>query len=235
MIMKKLMQNTDANQSRRLDISKRSLLALLGTLPIFSACGSVKGQAEKVETNDPLRYKFRGLYGGVLRLDAVTPKGGVTITSETGRTIDAPGSLSLKNVFHLTYTSGSVPVPKSIRATWREGNFTSMGNALWNGGTIIGDYTVPVAERIPDDFLDFIRANGGALRLKIRLVDDGILIGWDIEQRIPIRSSDPKAGNYLNYALPGGDFCEAQFNKDTRQLDPGWYIDKSGKKVFTDY
>jgi hypothetical protein len=235
MILKRIMPNTNSDRSEPLDSGKRRLLAVLSTLPIFSACGSVKGQAKKVETNDPLRYKFRGLYGGVLRLDAVTPKGGVTITSETGRTIDAPGSLSLKNVFHLTYTSGSVPVPKSIRATWREGNFTSMGNALWNGGTIIGDYTVPVAERIPDDFLDFIRANGGALRLKIRLVDDGILIGWDIEQRIPIRSSDPKAGNYLNYALPGGDFCEAQFNKDTRQLDPGWYIDKSGKKVFTDY
>jgi hypothetical protein len=92
---------------------------------------------------------------------------------------------------------------------------------------------VPVAERIPDDFLDFIRANGGALRLKIRLVDDGILIGWDIEQRIPIRSSDPKAGNYLNYALPGGDFREAGIING-KIVRHAWYIDKKGSKVFTD-
>jgi hypothetical protein len=235
MILKRIMPNTNSDRSEPLDSGKRRLLAVLSTLPIFSACGSVKGQAKKVEMSDPLRYKFRGLYGGVLRLDAVTPKQAVSFYSEKGRLGNSPSLLSLKNVSHSTYTSGSVPVPRSIRATWREGKYLLNHNGEWNGGTIIGDYTVPVAERIPDDFLDFIRANGGALRLKIRLVDDGILIGWDIEQRIPIRSSDPKAGNYLNYALPGGDFCEAQFNKDTRQLDPGWYIDKSGKKVFTDY
>lgn len=33
------------------------------------------------------------------------------------------------------------------------------------------------AERIPDDVPDYIRKNSGTLRLKIRLKDDGVLIG----------------------------------------------------------
>jgi hypothetical protein len=186
--------------------------------------------------SDPLRYKFRGIQGVVLRLDAASGKHGVTITRETGLTIDAPGGLGPKGSSNSVL--GSFSIPKSVRATWREGPYKQNYNGGWEGGTIVGDYTVPVAERIPDDFLDFIRANGGALRLKIRLVDDGILIGWDVEYVIPLKDWKPNKlglGSGVSYLMPGGDFCEAQFNKVTRQLDPGWYIDKSGKKVFTDY
>lgn len=104
-----------------------------------------------------------------------------------------------------------MPIPKVVRATWREGKFESVYGGSWKGGTIIGDYTVPVAERIPDSILDYIRQNGGALRLKIRLKDDGILIGWDVERSLPIpgcKPGDAAVCTSLHYFLPGGDFLD---------------------------
>jgi hypothetical protein len=129
--------------------------------------------------------------------------------------------LNLTNVSHQTYSGDSMPIPKTIRATWREGEYRFQGNAqgMWKGGTIIGDYTVPVAERIPDEILNYIRTHGGALRLKIRLKDEGILIGWDVEERVPLKA--PATGNYIRYSLPGGDFREAQIYNG-KVVDPGW-------------
>jgi hypothetical protein len=73
-----------------------------------------------------------------------------------------------------------------------------------------------VAERIPDSLLDYIRNNGGALRLKIRLKDDGVLIGWDVEEKFTT-----PYGSGIRYVLTGGDFREAQiFNG--KVTDPGW-------------
>lgn len=95
-------------------------------------------------------------------------------------------------------------------------------------GTIIGDYTVPVAERIPDELLDDLRQNRrGNLRIKIRLAEDRVLIGWDI-----MREGE---GKYtFDYEMAGGDFREARIynGKVDRK---GWYIDKSGHKIETDY
>jgi hypothetical protein len=80
---------------------------------------------------------------------------------------------------------------------------------------------VPVAQRIPDDILDYIRKNGGALRIKIRLKDDGILIGWDVEKRLPIPRCKVGIGETcygLHYLLAGGDFCEPRIHDG----NPGW-------------
>ena len=139
--------------------------------------------------------------------------------SDSGRTIDAPGSLRLDKVDNLTYTSSPSPVLKKIRATWRAGDVQYAGQGVWTGGTVIGDYIVPVAERIPDEVLDYIRKNGGALRIKIRLKDDGILIGWDVEERVPNKYDPPY--NYLRYSLPGGDFKETRRGNDGK-MEPGW-------------
>jgi hypothetical protein len=197
---------------------------------MLSACTTGKNKhAEDTAILSPqdkmLRHKYRGIYGVVLRVDASSPKEGVIITSEAGWRMDSPSLLSLDKVDFLTYTSGSMPVPKFVRATWRTGKYERNSTRDgWNGGTIIGDYTVPAAERIPDEILDDIRTNGGALRLKIRLKDNGLLIGWDVEKRLP--KPGCKAGPLdsclgLHYLLPGGDFREAQiFNG--KVIDPGW-------------
>lgn len=188
---------------------------VLATALAASACAvrrpapAIDDSANLSAEDRQLRHKFRGIYGGVLRIDAASRKERVTITSETGSYIASPSLLGPGGGANLTYAGRSMPVPKAVHVTWREGDVTyQYSSARWTGGTIIGDYTVPVAERIPDEILDYIRRNGGALRVKIRLIDDGVLIGWDVEERVPLKT--PGAGNYLRYTLPGGDFKEAR-------------------------
>ncbi len=69
-------------------------------------------------------------------------------------------------------------------------------------GNILGDYTFPIASRIPDDVVREIRKNGGGLRLKFRLKPDGVLFGWDIERF---------AGGLPRHSMPGGDFLETEY------------------------
>lgn len=256
--------------SHKHDPMKRKLLTLLASLPMVAAC---RANSDTV-SDDPevarLQKKFRGIYGVVLRLDATSPKHGITITDGSGRYISAPGGLGPKGIGNQTYTDNSMPIPRAIRAVWREGAGWNSVKKVWDEGFVVGDYTVPVAERIPDSVLDYIRKNGGALRLKIRLADDGILIGWDVERRIPQPNCVKTPGNtcfQLEYFMTGGDFKEfrpAHFTGDSTFpysitlpmsdenkaflekhglerwyngdiWEKGWYIDKNGRKVLTDY
>lgn len=82
-------------------------------------------------------------------------------------------------------------------------NFIHQGP--WGGsyaGKVLGDYTIPVASRIPDEVVREIRKNGGGLRLKFRLKPDGVLFGWDIERF---------AGGLPRHSMPGGDFLETWY------------------------
>jgi hypothetical protein len=114
-------------------------------------------------------------------------------------------------------------VPITLRVVWRIGQTRSTpdGND-YEGGTIAGDFTALVAERIPDELLRELRKNGGGFRLKLRVHDDGLLVGWDIR-----RESD--------FVMAGGDFREARiFNGQV--LRKGWYIHpKTGQKIETDF
>jgi hypothetical protein len=69
---------------------------------------------------------------------------------------------------------------------------------------IAGDYTVPVAERIPDVVIDELRAHGGGLRLNIRLTPQGILVAWDIAPKAPL-------GDVSVFQMAGGDFLETRY------------------------
>jgi hypothetical protein len=94
-------------------------------------------------------------------------------------------------------------------------------------GIIIGDYTVPVAKRIPNALLDDLRQNRrGNLRIKIRLKDDGVLIGWDIER-------EGKGKYTFDYDMAGGDFREARIYNGKVERN-SWY-NSTGQKIETDY
>ena len=104
---------------------------------------------------------------------------------------------------------GGARVPLSVRVVWRRTDVPIAGldiygkyNSFTYAGNLIGDYTLPVAQRIPDGVLQEIRARGGALRLKFRLKTDGVLFGWDIERYVG-RSFEP--------LMPGGDFVEMKY------------------------
>lgn len=93
-------------------------------------------------------------------------------------------------------------MPVTVQTVWRKNARFDYSRAMWYGGTILGDYTVPVAARIPDEVLRDIRAKGGALRLKFRLKPDGVLFGWDIER---------PGGGISKFDMPGGDFLETRY------------------------
>jgi hypothetical protein len=86
--------------------------------------------------------------------------------------------------------------------------------------------------------LDDLRQNQrGNLRIKIRLKDDGVMIGWDIERRPGFDSKRARKEN-IHYATEhsfvGGDFQERQI-RNGKIIQKGWYIDKNGQKIETGY
>jgi hypothetical protein len=128
---------------------------------------------------------------------------GVSIINKKNLDIYAKSLVSKRTRETLSYGGASFSIPKTARVTWREGeNLYNFRAQRYDGGIVTGDYTIDVASRIPDEVLDSIRKNGGALRLKFRLKNDGVLFGWDIER------SD---GRYLSYEMPGGDFLDTKY------------------------
>jgi hypothetical protein len=97
-------------------------------------------------------------------------------------------------------------IPVEVRVVWHDssklvGRADDMAKSTY-AGKVIGDYKIKVAERIPNEVLAEIKKNGGGLRLKFRLKEDGVLFGWDI-----VRSG----GSLSRYFMPGGDFLETRY------------------------
>lgn len=207
---------------------KRKLLSLLAVLPWLPACSVARSN----DSSD-LAYKFRDISGVEVVISSFGRHRHVTISTETGRSIAAPALIAQGGGGHLSFTGKTLPIPQTVRIIWREGVTSNRtGPDPWIGGTIIGDYTIPVAKRIPDELLEALRKDPrGSLRIKIRLAEDRVLLGWDIERRPGL-----KPGLYVLpvYEMAGGDFKEAYiFNG--KVVEPGWYIDKNGKKIETDF
>ena len=192
-----------------------------------------KGLPPLTEDQKRLKQKFRGMKGGQLVVDAFGVKDAVTIFNELGEVFFTRGSVSPTNNSKYSY-GAEFGVPISLRATWRRQG-DEVNGVIQNpiraterygivaGGTVVGDYTVPVAERIPEEVLEGMRNKVGGFRLKIRLHDDGCLIGWDLSR-----------GFNLQY-LAGGDFREAD-RENGIILRKGWYIHpKTGQKIETDF
>jgi hypothetical protein len=157
---------------------------------------------------------------GTLMLDANPEKTGVVIYNEYGDAIAAASRLN-KKVAHFDH-GGPRRIPRFIRATWRTGNFSITRDGAWEGGTIMGDYTTTVAERIPQAVSDYMRKNGGSLRLKIRVVDGAVLVGWDVAKYVPVEGWKPGDGDSgIHYYMAGGDFREDQVYNG-KVVEPGW-------------
>ena len=165
------------------------------------------------------------------------------ITDENGRAMMSPSLLG-RGGGNLSFFGPSLPIPKTVHVVWREGAEAAWGadgGIEWEGGTIAGDYTIPVAERIPDDFLNAARRLRAAVRIKIRVTDKGVLLGWDLERSIPIPGKDytgcpNRRGceRALEWIMPGGDFKEARIDNG-KVAERGWYIGPDGRKVETDF
>lgn len=207
-------------------------LALLLSLCALNACAARNTQPPREYTDEEKRllHKYRGIHGGVLYFDSRGKrKENISMYLPDGRvwrtelTIDrGPGQS--------TYT-GALYIPTSVRIEWRtldsHGRRDKQGirdyHLGFEGGTVLGDYTLQIADRIPDDLLDEIRAHGGALRIKIRLMDDRVLLGWDIE----------KHGQGIEHIMQGGGFFEGKmFNG--KYVQKPWYLNAQGHRVEAD-
>ena len=208
-----------------LPIKLKNLIVLcLSTNLWLTACASLQAIGGDMD----VKNKFRGMAVEKV-IDGVNEYQYVTITREGDIQIDALAKVGPKNR-HTSFSSSEYPVPKTIHVKWRnpqDGKAIMDNGELRYEGTVIGDYTVPVAERIPDAILNELHKGKSNLRLKIRLIDDGILVGWDIERRGKLKGS-------VEYVMAGGDFVQAErFNG--KVVRKGWYINKNGQKIETDY
>lgn len=136
--------------------------------------------------------------------------GGVVIQNDRGYKIFSSASIGRGG--RATLHVGAARVPRWVRVAWHKDdeNFraTSSGEGIKYEGTIIGDYTIPVAERIPDAVLESLRKNPrGNLRIKFRLHPEGVYSGWEIDRgQGKVRSADDPPP----YELTGGDFKETR-------------------------
>ncbi|MGX5649477.1 hypothetical protein ACWKW4_04370 [Hydrogenophaga borbori] len=180
-------------------VMRRQLLTWLA-LGAWSAGCTSAAIGDKGQGLDQQR-RFRGI-GLVLVVDAVpgTEMEGVVFYSDKEMPIYASSIVARRN--RSIMALGGMRTPESVRVVWRKNGRYDYSHATWYGGTILGDHTIPVAARIPDEVLRDIRAKGGALRLKFRLKPDGVLFGWDIER---------PGGGISRFDMPGGDFLETRY------------------------
>lgn len=221
--------------------SRRTLLALCAVF--LAGCrSSVPPQAQAARAplnaeDKSLKLKFRGLEGGQLLVDSLFDVRGLNIFDESGRVFFRAAGISPPRGRARASYGADFGVPKFLRVEWRDRIEMEPDGALkrglpgdaFYGGTVLGDYTVPVASRIPDALLEERRKNGGGFRLKIRIHPDRPLIGWDLE-RAPGSAPD---GSKFHH--PGGDFQEA-YIYNGKVLRKGWYIHpRSGERIETDF
>jgi hypothetical protein len=209
---------------------RQSALWLLLSMMTVACVGPLAQTSDRPLTSEDeaLKAKFRGLRGGQLVVDAFGVKQCVAIDREDGGYFYGSATLSARNNSKHSYAD-RFGVPKTLHITWREGDCRAAGGGAYQGGTVVGDYTVPVASRIPNELLDAVRRGEGGFRLKIRIHDDGPLIGWDISSGFETH-------------MAGGDFREMRVvyegdpKNPTRRWVKGWYIHpKTGQKIETDF
>lgn len=183
-------------------MTRRNMVAW-AMLPWLTSCQAVVGQDRTKVVMSTVQQRFKGI-GLVLVTDAVPGAEMLGVEFFADRRdlpFYAKSLLSRKTREIMSYPGGVVP--ERVRIVWRKTHETYRASGRMRyGGEIAGDYTIPVAIRVPDAVLQDIRARGGALRLKFRLKPDGVLFGWDIER---------DGGGISKFEMPSGDFMETRY------------------------
>lgn len=184
---------------------KRKLSAALMLLPLTSILTGCKAAAMgRAPASASDRFKGMGL---TLVTDAVPGAEmlGVEFFAD-GRDLPffAQSRMVQRNRGIMAFPSGTVP--EIVRVVWRNSSELVRRKddptQTTYAGNILGDHTITVASRIPDEVVQEIRKNGGGLRLKFRLKPDGVLFGWDIERF---------SGGLPRHTMPGGDFLQTWY------------------------
>ena len=158
-----------------------------------------------------------------------TPKYGINAISDTGNIIFSSGSY-LPNTRDVSSIGGGskMSFPRWVRVTWREDPGIDYKHGVFVGGTIIGDYTIEVLSRIPEEVFAYAgAARGRVIVTRFRIKDDGVLLAWDVQETV---THPPSGGNGWVWSMHGGDFpCETSPNQshpsctEGRLEDAPWY------------
>jgi hypothetical protein len=245
--------------------ARRTLIQSVFALPIVAGCEprkpEIKIKSDRALTDEERKWKqkFRGMSGGELYADAAPEKPGVMIFNEKGLLFFMKGLMSVRTNSKQSY-GAEFGVPITLRATWRDDEASQPGKPenkvvntgfRYEGGVVLGDVTVPVAERIPDELLDKMRKYQCGFILKLRLTDETLLIGWELRlgRSYPF-ARDTHGNAYFRPEIDdtaGGDFCERRIvtraippegasAEDIRLELPDWIRDKkTGQKVLTGF
>ena len=183
-----------------------NLMTICASLIFITACSSASGIGP--------RPGF-----GMIVVSELAPgsavKNGVHATTDTGRYLFAPSRMSGNGQQNGSFVGESAPA--RVRVTWREGNIVQASQGGWDGGTIVGDYTIEVASRIPAEVMKYAsEGKERAIKLTFRIKDDGVLLAWGVQENY---------GGLNTESLRGGDFpCSPTSQFATRPTCTSGYL-----------
>lgn len=156
---------------------------------------------------------------GIVVMDRLAPgastKEGIQAISDSGHHLFGHSHLNSSNGAVSSY--GGRSIPRWVRVTWRRGVTDFLGDRYgrYTTGTVVGDYTVLIQERIPQEVIKYVTAAPRrALVLRFRVKDDAVLLAWDVQQDTP-------TGYGWDYVMHGGDFKDPKlFNG--KVVEAGW-------------
>jgi hypothetical protein len=167
---------------------------------------------------------------GLIVDKGVKPKSGFEMYSDTGRYLSGHAELNARNGGTSGY--GGIGLPKWVDVSWRTGKFVQkydpVNKSVWTGGTVVGNYRIEVASRIPKEVVQYASAKKGrAIKLMFRILDDDVVLGWCVQEAPP-----PPAGGWV-FSNYGGDFLPAE-KLQGQIVTKGWYLDKkTGQRIET--
>lgn len=184
---------------------RRKLNAVLMLVPIASLISGCRAAAmSRPPASSGDRFKGMGLTLVVDAVPGVKMLGNEFFADGSESPFYASSVTRQGNRSIMAFPSGKVP--ETVRVVWRDSSELVRRKddpaQSTYAGKVLGDHTIPIASRIPDEVAAEIRKNGGGLRLKFRLHPDGVLFGWDIERL---------EGGLPRHFLPGGDFLQTWY------------------------
>jgi hypothetical protein len=182
-------------------------------------------------TNEPSK-KYGGAYIETVLIEVKAPISeieGLSITANNGHELFRRRAGSFTKDDKVWSGGLGAEVPEYLRVVWRKNSgwddvpigdprradqyyrldipASDTGRLNWSDGTVAGDYTIPVAKRIPPAVSESLRKDpNGTLRIKLKIFantkihPNGVAVGWEIQ-----RHAKGKDG-VSSYELVGGDF-----------------------------
>lgn len=192
------------------------------TAAVCSACanGGTSSQGRRIGTGLVVEYG--------LAHSGVEPKAGLQAMSDKGARLFGGmmegwyGGASTNS-----YIAGHLP--STVRVTWRT---DTVPGRDFTTGRVIGDYLIEVDKRVPDEVIRYANAGPGrALRLVFRIKDDGVLFGWDVEEKFGgLLVNTMRGGDVPCYDMPRASNATPTCTEGPLQSAP-WYSPLGFKRV----